>query len=107
MLCAWRSSSTGPSGCAGPSTGPRQEVEVRSTSIPSCACHPIATGLASRAALGQHGAMDLTYPPEAEAFRKEIRTWLEENLPRGWFEPGFELQGEERAEFNRQWPAKL
>ena len=51
--------------------------------------------------------MDLTYPPEAEAFRKEIRTWLEENLPQGWFEPGFELQGEERAEFNRQWPAKL
>ena len=26
--------------------------------------------------------MDLTYPPEAEQFRKEIRAWLEENLPR-------------------------
>jgi alkylation response protein AidB-like acyl-CoA dehydrogenase len=51
--------------------------------------------------------MDLTYPPEAEAFRKEIRAWLEENLPDGWFEPGFELQGEERAEFNRAWPQKL
>ena len=51
--------------------------------------------------------MDLTYPPEAEAFRKEIRAWLEEHLPDGWFEPGFELVGEERAEFNRTWPAKL
>ena len=26
-------------------------------------------------------AMDLTYPPEAEEFRKEIRAWLEDNLP--------------------------
>ena len=25
--------------------------------------------------------MDLTYPPEAEQFRTEIRAWLEENLP--------------------------
>ena len=35
--------------------------------------------------------MDLTYPPEAEAFRKEIRAWLEENLPEGWFDEGFEM----------------
>jgi len=28
--------------------------------------------------------MDLTYPPETEAFRKEIRSWLEENLPPRW-----------------------
>jgi hypothetical protein len=33
--------------------------------------------------------MDLTYPAEAESFRKEIRAWLEESLPEGWFEPGF------------------
>ena len=33
--------------------------------------------------------MDLTYPPEAEAFRDEIRAWLEENLPEGWFDDGF------------------
>ncbi len=32
-----------------------------------------------------HPVMDLTYPPEAEAFRKDIRAWLEENLPEGWF----------------------
>ena len=51
--------------------------------------------------------MDLTYPPEAEAFRVEIRAWLEENLPDGWFDEGFELDGEERARFNEQWAEKL
>ena len=51
--------------------------------------------------------MDLTYPPEAEAFRAEVRGWLEANLPEGWFEPGFELVGEERAAFNRAWVSAL
>jgi len=51
--------------------------------------------------------MDLTYPPEAESFRKEIRTWLEENLPQGWFEPGFSMSAEERATFNETWTQKL
>ncbi len=51
--------------------------------------------------------MDLTYPTDAEEFRAEIRGWLEENLPSGWFEPGFEMTDEERREFNAQWPAKL
>jgi alkylation response protein AidB-like acyl-CoA dehydrogenase len=51
--------------------------------------------------------MDLTYPPEAEQFRKEIRAWLEENLPEGWFDEGFELSGEEKQRFNEEWPAKL
>jgi alkylation response protein AidB-like acyl-CoA dehydrogenase len=51
--------------------------------------------------------MDLTYPPEAEGFRKEIRAWLEDNLPKGWFEPGFELTGPERARFNDEWVRKL
>src|SRR5215218_8508389 len=51
--------------------------------------------------------MELTYTAEAEAFRKEIRTWLEENLPEGWFEPGFKLEGEDRRRFNEEWPAKL
>ena len=32
--------------------------------------------------------MDLTYPAEAEEFRTEIRSWLEENLPAGWFDEG-------------------
>ena len=51
--------------------------------------------------------MDLTYPPEAESFRKEIRTWLEENLPAGWFEPGFSMTTDERQEFNETWTKKL
>ena len=32
--------------------------------------------------------MDLTYPAETEPFRKEVRAWLEENLPDGWFDAG-------------------
>ena len=28
--------------------------------------------------------MELTYDDAAEAFRKEIRGWLEDNLPDGW-----------------------
>ena len=51
--------------------------------------------------------MDLTYPPEAEAFRTEIRAWLEEHLPDGWFDEGFELTREERARFNEEWTEQL
>ena len=51
--------------------------------------------------------MDLTYPADAESFRAEIRTWLEENLPAGWFDEGFEMSAEERSRFNAQWPSKL
>ncbi len=51
--------------------------------------------------------MDLTYPSEAELFRKEIRAWLEENLPEGWFEPGFSMSREERQRFNETWTQTL
>jgi alkylation response protein AidB-like acyl-CoA dehydrogenase len=51
--------------------------------------------------------MDLTYPADAEDFRTEIRSWLEQNLPDGWFEPGFEMSDEERKRFNAEWPARL
>jgi alkylation response protein AidB-like acyl-CoA dehydrogenase len=51
--------------------------------------------------------MDLTYPPEAEAFRKEVRSWLEENLPQGWGEPGFKLSTADREAFNKDWTARL
>ena len=43
--------------------------------------------------------MDLNYPEDAEAYRSEVRGWLEENLPKGWFEPGFEMSADERALF--------
>jgi alkylation response protein AidB-like acyl-CoA dehydrogenase len=51
--------------------------------------------------------MDLIYPPDAEEFRTEIRAWLEENLPAGWFDAGFEMSPEERKHFNEEWPDKL
>jgi alkylation response protein AidB-like acyl-CoA dehydrogenase len=51
--------------------------------------------------------MDLSYPADAEEFRTEIRAWLEENLPAGWFDDGFEMTDEERRQFNAEWPQKL
>jgi alkylation response protein AidB-like acyl-CoA dehydrogenase len=51
--------------------------------------------------------MDLSYPADAEAFRTEIRSWLEANLPAGWFDPGFEMSSADRKAFNDGWPAKL
>jgi len=51
--------------------------------------------------------MDLTYPPDAEEFRKEIRGWLEENLPDGWFGADFEMSPDERTAFNEAWARKL
>ena len=51
--------------------------------------------------------MDLIYPPDAEQFRGEIRAWLEENLPEGWFDDGFEMTSEERRKFHEEWTQKL
>jgi alkylation response protein AidB-like acyl-CoA dehydrogenase len=51
--------------------------------------------------------MDLTYPAEAEQFRGEIRAWLEEHLPAGWFDEDFEMTDDERASFNDDWPKQL
>ncbi|HEX4820717.1 MAG TPA: acyl-CoA dehydrogenase family protein [Acidimicrobiales bacterium] len=51
--------------------------------------------------------MDLTYPQDAEQFRGEIRAWLEENLPDGWFDEGFEMTPEERRKFQEDWTQKL
>lgn len=51
--------------------------------------------------------MELTYAPEDEQFRAEIRAWLKENLPKGWFDEGFDMTPEERKKFNEEWPNKL
>jgi alkylation response protein AidB-like acyl-CoA dehydrogenase len=57
--------------------------------------------------------MDLTYPPEAQEFRSEIRAWLVEHLPDGWFGPdgevdeNFEQTPEERRKFHEEWTQKL
>ena len=57
--------------------------------------------------VGNDGGMELTYPAAAEKFRGEIRAWLKENLPVGWFDAGFQMTPEERKAFNESWPAKL
>jgi alkylation response protein AidB-like acyl-CoA dehydrogenase len=49
--------------------------------------------------------MDLTYPPEAEAFRAEIRTWLDEHLPADWGTR--EMTREEREKFSASWNEQL
>jgi alkylation response protein AidB-like acyl-CoA dehydrogenase len=51
--------------------------------------------------------MDLIYPPEAEAFRTEIRAWLVENLPAGWFDESFALSGQARRAFVEGWTKQL
>lgn len=50
--------------------------------------------------------MDITYPPEAEAFRDRIGTFLRAHLPQGWAGPGA-LPPEERAAFAQQWRRSL
>ena len=55
--------------------------------------------LAARIELGRIG--------HDEAFRAEIRAWLKENLPQGWFDSNFEMSSEERKKFNDEWPEKL
>ncbi len=51
--------------------------------------------------------MDLTYPPEAEAFRAATRAWLEANLPEGWGTPSFAPDAEARAAWAAEWNKKL
>src|SRR5580700_11099302 len=50
--------------------------------------------------------MDLTYPPEAEAFRGVVRAWLDENLPESW-DSGTSMTVDERASFDAEWTKKL
>jgi alkylation response protein AidB-like acyl-CoA dehydrogenase len=51
--------------------------------------------------------VDLTYPPEAEEYRLEVRAWLEANLPPGWSETGFSMTPEERRDFVAAWTDRL
>ena len=52
--------------------------------------------------------MDLNYTDRSrDEFRTEIKAWLVENLPDGWFDDGFEMSDEERKEFNAEWPKQL
>lgn len=51
--------------------------------------------------------MDLVYDADAEAFRDEIRGWLEHNLPQGWGDADFEMAPDDRKTFNEGWPKTL
>ena len=51
--------------------------------------------------------MDLNYPADAEAFRSEVRAWLEANLPEGWFDDGFAMDNDAKLEFQANWTRKL
>jgi alkylation response protein AidB-like acyl-CoA dehydrogenase len=46
--------------------------------------------------------MDMSYPPEAEAFRTQVQAFLKANLPEGWGGIG-RLDGIELDEFSTQW----
>ena len=50
--------------------------------------------------------VDITYPPEAEAFRIRIRAFLAEHLPAGWPGPGA-LPPAEREAFGLRWRQAL
>ena len=51
--------------------------------------------------------MELTYPQEADDFRLVVREWLQVNLPSGWFDDGFEMTPDEKAEFQAGWTKQL
>lgn len=53
--------------------------------------------------------MDFAISKQEEAFRQELRSWLEENLPEGWTEGKRELPKvkEEYSRFLRDWQRKL
>jgi len=51
--------------------------------------------------------VDLTYPAEAEGFRREVRAWLEANLPSWWASAGENLPAAERRAFNAEWVERL
>ena len=70
---------------------------VRSKSQASAEALPGREGIAS---------VEVTYPPEADAFRQEVRQFLDRNLPVDW--PGFgALEHEEAEKFSRQWRRTL
>ena len=52
--------------------------------------------------------MDFRDTAEEAEFRASLRTWLQENIPEGWGQPGYrEPEGEERVAFYRDWSRRL
>jgi alkylation response protein AidB-like acyl-CoA dehydrogenase len=50
--------------------------------------------------------MDLSFPAEAETFRKEVRDFVESNLPAGWQGVGA-MDAGEASEFSKSWRQTL
>jgi len=51
--------------------------------------------------------MDFNFTPEEEAFRQELRSWLQENLPKEYDPQKFdEIDADGRFEFQRAWQKK-
>jgi alkylation response protein AidB-like acyl-CoA dehydrogenase len=52
--------------------------------------------------------VDLGFTPEEDAFRQEVRSWLEANLPRAWRQDGKGgYREEEDTDLQREWQRKL
>ncbi len=51
--------------------------------------------------------MDLSFSPEEEQFRQDLRHWLQSNLPDGWGVSFKMPKGESRLEFLRSWQRRL
>ena len=52
--------------------------------------------------------MDLAYTPEEDAFRQEVRTWLDLNLPADWRHRGVGgYREDDETELQRQWQRRL
>lgn len=51
--------------------------------------------------------MDFNFTPEEDAFRQELRTWLQENLPQSYDPQEFDrIDADTRFEFQRAWQKK-
>jgi alkylation response protein AidB-like acyl-CoA dehydrogenase len=54
------------------------------------------------------GIVDLAFTPEEEAFREEVRTWLDLNLPADWRHRGVGgFREDDDTELQRQWQRRL
>lgn len=53
--------------------------------------------------------MDFSYSASEEAFRNELKSWLEKNLPEGWIEGTYSMPVDEKEKeiFLREWQRKL
>ena len=53
--------------------------------------------------------MDFSFSKQEEAFRRELRAWLEANLPEGWLDGSYQMPEDEteKAAFLRDWQRKL